>query len=280
MACLAAAAACAAGAPNAPERLVSFSPALTEILFAIGAGSRVTGVADFCEYPAGAKARCRVGGIANPNLELLLTLNPDLVLLQGDMDVLRRFCSQHRLPIQSFELDSWVTITNGIVSIGDLTGCGDRARAVVADMARRWEAVRRAGSAHPPVPAFLCLGRDIGSVASCMTASRGSFIAEALAVAGGSNVCGDVKGFYPAVAAEVLTARKPAVIFELRPGEAVDAAQHARLMREWEPLKAIPAVNHKAVLVLTNDHLLIAGPRLVETAELFARLLAEMKEGK
>ena len=257
-------------APAAPLRIVSFSPALTEVLFAIGAGGRVTGVADFCTYPAEAATRVHVGGIANPNLELILTLKPDMVLLQGEMDLMRRFCTQHAIPMHAVELDTWATITNGIIVVGNLTACRSRAEMLVADMARRWTAVRARTATRPPVSTFICIGREAGPVASCMTATASSFLAEALTVAGGTNICADARGYYPTISTEVLTARQPRLIFDLRPGERIDAAHRARIEREWAP---VYATSTNAIVVLTNDYLLIAGPRIVETAELFARQL-------
>ena len=263
-------AAARADGTNVPQRIVSFSPALTEVLFAIGAGGRVTGVADFCVYPAEAATRARVGGVANPNLELILALKPDLVLLQGEMDIMRRFCAKHAIPMQAIELDSWSTVTNGIIALGGLTACRCRAESLVADMTLRWSAVRMRAVARPMVPSFICIAREAGPVASCMTATAASFLAEALAAAGGTNICADAMGYYPTISTEVLTSRQPRVIFDLRPGEHIDAAQRARIEREWYP---VHATGTNAIHVLTNDFLLIAGPRMVETAELFSRLL-------
>jgi iron complex transport system substrate-binding protein len=70
-----------------PERIVSLSPSSTEILFAVGAGPKVVGVTDYCNYPHGLKARIeaneltRVGGYWNPSIETIVELKPDLVLV-------------------------------------------------------------------------------------------------------------------------------------------------------------------------------------------------------
>src|SRR5262245_32125019 len=67
--------------PNAPSRIVSLAPALTEFLFAVGAGDRVVGVTAFCDYPEEARKLPKVGGYTTPSVEAILALRPDLVLV-------------------------------------------------------------------------------------------------------------------------------------------------------------------------------------------------------
>lgn len=66
--------------PAHPQRVVSLSPAVTEIMFALGADSLLVGRTDFCEYPDAALQIPSVGGISNLNIEQILSLHPDLVI--------------------------------------------------------------------------------------------------------------------------------------------------------------------------------------------------------
>ena len=50
------------------QRIVSFAPSLTEMLFALGLGERVVGVSEYCVYPPEVKALPKVGGFLNPNV--------------------------------------------------------------------------------------------------------------------------------------------------------------------------------------------------------------------
>lgn len=74
-----------------PTRIVSLQPSNTEILFAIGAGDRVVGVTRYCDYPPEVLARVKdgsikvVGGFTDPNMELIVSLRPDLVLAWGHL---------------------------------------------------------------------------------------------------------------------------------------------------------------------------------------------------
>ena len=70
-------------AQQRPERIVSIVPALTETLFAIGAGPQLVGVGSFDTHPAEVATLPRVGGLIDPNMELIFALRPDLVILYG-----------------------------------------------------------------------------------------------------------------------------------------------------------------------------------------------------
>jgi ABC-type Fe3+-hydroxamate transport system substrate-binding protein len=79
----------AAQAPAAPQRIVSLIPAVTEMLFAIGAGPRVIGVGNFDRYPPEAQTRTKVGGLIDPDIERVISLKPDLLVFGRDAETLR-----------------------------------------------------------------------------------------------------------------------------------------------------------------------------------------------
>lgn len=262
---------------NPPQRIVSFSPALTEMLFAIGAGPRVVGVSDFCAFPPETRTRARLGGTVNPNLELLLSLKPDLVVLQGAMDTVQRFCEIYHITARSFTPDSFAGITNTVQALGELTGLSATARHVRAALAARWDAVCAAHTNRAPVPAFVTIWREPDRIASFTTPGAHSFIIEALQAAGGSNVCADVVGSYPTVALEVILRRRPRVIFDIVPSP-LPHADLAGYMRAWRSVRATPAGRAVTIIPITNACALIPGPRLIELAEEFSRALSALSQ--
>ena len=68
-----------------PEKLVSLAPSSTEIIFALGLGDKVIGRTEYCDYPAEAQSVEVVGGFSNPNVELIISLEPDVVFAQGSV---------------------------------------------------------------------------------------------------------------------------------------------------------------------------------------------------
>ena len=65
-----------------PQRIVSTTPSITEMLFALGAGDRVVGVTDYCHFPPEAANRPHIGTYMQPNMEVIASLTPDLVVVE------------------------------------------------------------------------------------------------------------------------------------------------------------------------------------------------------
>ena len=247
------------------NRIIAFSPAITEIIFALGASDDIIAVSDFCNYPPTAKTKPKIGGIINPSYEHILMSKPNLLIFQGQMTKIKRFCEKYKIDYLNVKIDNWVSITNSIQKIGNKIGKEKAAEILRQNMAARWNKLKTS-NLKAKILTFVCAGRESGPVASCMIPGKNSFIMEALKVAGGSNICSDVIGAYPTVSAEIIFARQPKIIFELRPGENINKTL---LQKEWKFLKD----NKSKVIFITNDFAMVPGPRIVELAELFQKLL-------
>jgi iron complex transport system substrate-binding protein len=261
---------CAAGATNAGMRVITFSPALTEIACVLGADAEIIGVGDFTDFPAAARAKPRLGGVLNPHLERMTVLRPTLIIAQTAPDVLRQFCAHYEIALDIVPIERCADITNAMLHVGRRLARAQQAQCLSTSFWQRLH-MRRAPTAR--VPVLVSLWRTPGTVAGCTTISRASFLAEILQAIGASNVCADVPGPYPVVAAEVLSQRRPAVIIELRPGEQLRPADCRRLAADWRVFREMPAVCDQRIYFVTNSAALIPGPRVTELADELAALL-------
>ena len=103
----------------ASQRVISTSPAITEILFAIGAGDRVVGVTDFCNYPEQACRLPSIGGPLNPSTETWITLKPDLIIIQEDSEVIQKNAKIFEIPSLTVSVNNLNNILNSIQIIAD-----------------------------------------------------------------------------------------------------------------------------------------------------------------
>ena len=248
-----------------PSSIIALSPAITEIIYAIGGGDDIIAVSDFCNYPPEAKKKQKVGGAINPSYEQILVSKPDLIIYQGVMAKVKKFCENYKIPTYNVQLDNWKTITNSIQQIGNKTGYSKSAVKLRNQMAKKWNKIRDLAIKKKPIPVLVCVGRETGPVASCTTIGKNSFINEALTIAGGSNVCEDVIGAYPTISAEIISSRQPSIIFELRPGQKFNEKQ---IIKEWEILN-----KSSRIIILTNNFLMVPGPRITKIAEEFRKKL-------
>jgi iron complex transport system substrate-binding protein len=143
-----------------PERIVSVAPSCTELLFAIGAGDKVVGVTDYCNYPYNFTAwiaegnMTSVGNFKDPNMEVITTLDPDLILASGgvqaeSVDTLRER-GYKVLVLDPTTIDG---ILNNVELVGNATGKRAEATAFVNDITTRIETVENtvAGATKPKV---------------------------------------------------------------------------------------------------------------------------------
>jgi len=258
------------GATNTAARVIAFSPALAEIACALGAADLIVGVSDFVDYPPAARLKPALGGVLNPYLEQMTVLAPTLIVAQSAPDVLRQFCAHYQITLDVVQIERCADVTNALALLGARLGRAAQARQISAAFVRRLFAPRRRGAS---VPVLVSLWRAPGRVAGCTTISRASFLAEIVQAVGGSNVCADVPGPYPVVAAEVLSQRRPEVIIELRPGEQLRAADQVRMRADWQQFHAMPAVRNGRIYFMTNTAVLIPGLRLADVADELAALL-------
>jgi iron complex transport system substrate-binding protein len=265
-----------APADSPPRRVVSSVPALTEMLFAVGAGHQVIGVTQFCRYPAEA-ARCeKVGGYADLSFERLLSLKPDLVVTANYSSHLQEQCRAAKLPVLALKTDTVPEILAAMIALGNATGHPAEAKTAVESINTGLARVRATTGGRLPRRTLLVIGRSAGGFQGMLTVGAGGFLNDLLNIAGGTNVLADVNQAWPQINLETVLARKPEAIIELM-GEGMTSdlstAAAARRKQDWARLTSLPAVAHGRVGVLLSDHALIPGPRIADTVQGLAELL-------
>ena len=254
-----------------PQRIVTMAPSVVELLFALGAGDRVAAVGDWCFHPPEAKLLPRIGGEFNPSFERIVTQKPDLLIVQGKAEKLEAFCRQNGVHILHANTDTLATLRSGVRELGHAVGREAEADRLVARIDLELAAVASRVAGRPRPKVFLCMGHSPGTLRSLATAHGKSILSELLAIAGGQNVFSDIELSYPPVSKEDLLLRAPDVIFDLHPGELLSQAAQRQLVADWQAMDSLPAVRTGRIHVLTEDYLLVPGPRV----PLVARRLAE-----
>src|SRR5713226_3084737 len=105
-----------------PARVVSLIPAVTETLFAIGAGPDVIGVSSFDRFPPEVSSRQTVGGLLDPDTERILTLRPTLVVIYETQFELRDRLARAGVRTRPYRHGSIASIYETIRGLGDVLG--------------------------------------------------------------------------------------------------------------------------------------------------------------
>ncbi len=267
-----------AAAPNragATPRVVTAAPALAEMICAIDGREHLVGVSRWCVYPPELRGLPDVGGILDPNLEVIGALAPDLVLVQGRSELVEQLAARRGFSVERFEVETLSDLFTALGRLGALLGRERAAAREVARLERALTAARAAAPAEPP-DVLLVLHHRPGELGTVSAAGPDTFISEALEAAGGRNCLGDLVGRrYPTLPKELVLERAPDLIIELHV-EPVDAGAAALLRADWAPLTSVPAVAAGRIAFVAGEEVLVPGPRLdVLLAKLQAVLARE-----
>lgn len=262
-----------ASAQGAPAgRIVSLVPALTEILFAIGAGPQVVGVSSFDEYPAEVGRLPRVGALIDPDTERILALRPDLVISYGSQSELQTQLARVGSRVYSYRHGGIQTVLDTIAELGGATGHRTGAAALVDSIRAQLDAVRASVAGRRRPRTLLVFGRQVGSLREVYASGGVGFLHEMLEIAGGQNVYADLARESVQPSVEMLLASAPDVILEVRATGLIDAREDEE-RRVWLALSSVPAVRTRRIHLLSGDYLVVPGPRLAQATEAIARAL-------
>jgi iron complex transport system substrate-binding protein len=257
--------------PPAPAtRIVSLVPALTEVLFAIGAGPQVVGVSSYDEVPPEVKKLPKVGALLDPDTERILSLRPGLVVVYGSQSELAAQLPRAGIRTYSYRHGGIATTLDSIRELGTETGHSAEATALVSSLRRRLDAVRDKVKGRTRPRTLLVFERQPGTLRQVYASGGFGFLHEMLEIAGATNVFADVQRESVQPSVETLLARAPDVILEVR---ATGLAGGGGDLQAWSVLSSTPAVRNRRVLLLSGDYLVVPGPRMAAATETYARAL-------
>jgi iron complex transport system substrate-binding protein len=246
-----------------PQRIISLAPSNTEILFALGLGGKVLGVTDYCDYPPEALNKTKVGGYANPDVEKIVALDPDLILVAHGtpMEVVNSMAGLGLtvFGIKTTDLDD---LLSDIRTIAEITDKEVEAQTLTFEMESRIQAVTNQTVELEQRPrVFYIVWHD-----PLWTAGSGTFINELIEKSGGVNIFQNVTG-YPTISIEEVIARDPEIIITSSwPG-----------VYEWTmnstELEVTAARQSGSVYTCDDNLVQRPGPRLVEGLEWFAHFI-------
>ena len=266
---------CVAGldGAQAPARIVSTSPSITETLFALDLGDRVVAVSRYCRFPPAVASLPKVGTFLQPDVELIARLRPDLTIVHPYPNGLERRLAAVKVPFISVERGGLASVFSSIRTIGKAAGVPDRAEALVATLEARLNRVRAAVAGRQPQKVLLIVGRRPGTLTDLVAVGSSSYMSDLATIAGGVNVLSD-RGLpeYPRISMETVIRLAPDVIIDAGDmGDTPEGRKSRQMLTEglWKR-QQIEAARTGRVHAVISDAFVIPGPRVVEAAETMA----------
>lgn len=247
--------------PAAPSRIVSLSPAVTEIIYALGADSLLAGRTDYCLYPAQAAGIPSVGGISNLNAEQVLACSPDLVI--GGSLVSQPSTRQLEamgLPVALLiEEPQFEAIYSIIENVGTLTGHSHQADSLIRLIRHEADSIVQSRPAQTHSVYYVVGFGPSGN----FTAGGNTFINDIITLAGGRNIAADITGWSFSLEA-LMQADPEYIVIRQEDAAAFCAAQ---------PYSRLTAVRQGRVIPIESGIIDNQGPRNIEAVKILAAAL-------
>lgn len=246
-----------------PRRIISLAPSTTEILFALEAGERVVGVTSYCDFPAAAQAKEKIGDTLHPNLERMIALKPELIVVTtaSQLEQLARQLDQLQIPLYVTNPRTVREVVASIRALGEVIGATPRATELADEMERRIGAVELRVRDLPEPRVLYAL-----QAAPLITAGHNTFINDLINLAGGASISSAEEADYPQFSRETVVARAPEVII-------APAIHGTELVREEDlrrDFAVTPALRNNRI-VRVNPDWIRPGPRIVDGLEELAQ---------
>ncbi|WP_024872608.1 cobalamin-binding protein [Tolumonas lignilytica] len=233
-----------------PQRIVSLTPHITEMLFAIGAGSQVVAIDQASDYPADVKKLPKVANYQSLNSESLLAVKPDLVVAWGATQVLmQQQIKKLGIPLLLLQSQKLDDLPKELRLLGEQTGHTAQANQLATQIADKFADYRLRSQHRPKVTAFYQLWYP-----PLTTVANGSFIQEIMTMCGAENPFANSNTPYPQLSEEAVLAADPQIIF---------STQHGSDLQHWSKWPQLAAVKQKHLYQLNADWLHRLSPRIL-----------------
>lgn len=253
-----------------PQRIISLAPSNTEILFALGLEDKIVGVTQYANYPEAAKAKPRVAGYSTPDMEKVVSLEPDLILAQSIHEkTVLPVLENLGLTVIVTSAKSLDAVLQDITLMGQIMGKSRAAARLVDDLSDRIEAVaaKTEGLTPEQRPRVLyVIWHD-----PIWTMGSETFSNDLIQKAGGANIFADDFKKSRVVSLEAVVVRNPQVIIVSGMGTTGDLIYNS--IKAHPRLSAVEAIVKGRVYQIDGDIIERPGPRIVDGLEQVARFI-------
>jgi iron complex transport system substrate-binding protein len=253
-----------------PMRVVSVSPAITEIMFYLDCGDRLIGRTEFCNYPSQTKNIQSIGGINNANLEMIIALKPDLVITSSIFTKkMFETIENASIPIMSFqERNSIEGMYEIIEIIGGIMDKEAKAQEIINNVKDRLSKIKQEREKNLKTKGVTSLPKVYYVVGfgagGDFSAGKDTYIDEIIHLSGGYNIAKESINW--SFSKEELFAKQPDFIFVRKEDSAIFVNTH--------PYNELNAVKQNRVFGIESRLMDIQTPRTIDAIEYISNIIS------
>ena len=257
----------------AQERIVTLSPSLNEIVFALGSGDNIVANTLYSDYPEESKAIPKVGGYASISLEKIVLAKPSLVFVQDyDEEILKKL-KKLNLNFYSFQTDNIDSIKHTIKEIGKILNRQQRAQELIADINKSLESLKDIVKNRT---FMIVISPRIDLSRSIYISGNNLYFNDIINSSGNKNVYKSKSLGQPVVNVEKIIKLNPDVVVLLAPFMHKQKLTKEKLSSSWKKLP-IEASRTNNIYVIDKDYAGIPSNRVVDFIKDFKKILEDVK---
>ena len=255
------------------DRIVALSPSINEIIYALGDGDKIVGNTTFCKYPEDAKTKSKVGGYFSPSLEKIISLKPDIVIMQSSSIKLSKKLSKFGIKSKVVKLRTLQDIKDTISSIGIILRKDQKATNILNDLESK---IKQTKNILKNKKILMVIGHHTKLEKRIFVAGQNLYFDDIINQSGNINAFKSKRAGQPILNLENIIATNPDIVILIAPFTKQKNLTKNDLIKPWLNLP-INAKKTKAIYVLDKHYAGIASHRLKYFLEDFRGFLLDAK---
>jgi len=257
----------------ANERIITLSPAINEIVYALGSGSEVVGNTQYCTYPKASQSVPKVGGYFSPSLEKILSLNPSIVIMQPNNTKLAQKLEKLGIKTKIIPIDRLPYIKDAIKELGKLLHKEPQAKHIVAEIDKALEGIK---GIVKDKKILMVIGHNTSLVKQIFVVGQNLYLDDIINASGNTNALQSKRKGQPILNQENIIATNPDIVILLA------HSMHQRGLTEYdlkEPWRELPVNAGKTndIYIIDKEYSGIPSDRLVLFLHDFKKILEHAK---
>ena len=248
-------------------RIISLTPNITEILFALGLGDNIVGVTNHCNFPPQAQSKTKVGSSFQINSEAILLLSPTIAFAMSSTPNHKLKSKLDNIGCKSVSLriEQLSEIYSAIEIIAKTCNVKEKGRELIASIKTNLEKVTAHENSKPRPKVLFVVQQE-----PLIVAGKNTYINELIEMVGAKNAVSGTDLLWPQLSKESLLLFAPDVIIQTTLAENVGDESWKSFYERW---KMVPAVENNKVFAVNADKVSVPGPRVIEAAQIIHSII-------
>ena len=255
------------------ERIIALSPSINEIIFALGQGDKIVGNTNFCNYPEESKKKTKVGGYFSPNLEKILSLEPDIVIMMQQSKSLAKKLNKLGIKTKLLKLTTLKDIQTSITQIGKILEEKEKAQIILNTIQERLSNLKGIISNKK---ILIVIGAYSSLEKRVFVVGQNLYLDDIIVQSGNVNALQSKRKGQPVLNMENIIATNPDIVILLSPYRKSKNLSKDDLIQPWLKLP-IQAAKNKTIFVEDNEYAGISSHRLVYFLDDLKEYLSDVK---